>query len=765
MTRVIPALPRSRHDSSMKVTLDPCFEKENLMPTGVSIDPSLPVIEILRLYPQARSILARHGLDTCCGGTHPLRMAAAAHKIALEPILEEIERSIETAADHAGERTEARIDQPASPSSASVSSNPIAAEMSVREIMARWPRTALVFARHGLMGCGGAEGPDEPVGWFAKVHDVEVGRLLAELNDAAKGAKMPMSPAAPVAEPPVIFRPFLKAAFWFTFTGGTTLGVIALIAMALQGKLGTISGAIVQSHGHVQLYGWVALFIMGVAYHVLPRLKGVDLPGTLLPRLSLAAMAAGVIIRGAAQAAEAGSLSRVGYLIGGNLEIVAVLLFVSLTAPLIAAVPSREKFERWLTAGNLFFALATFVQVGAVGALMAFDTLTVPAFIETPFLGLFLIGFVGFWILGISARTLPVFMGLKDTSASGMTFSFIALTLGVPLFGLGEGLFIYSPTPVSRWLLAAGAVIGAAGMLAFPAALKIFRRPEPAGPGMESDRGFEKFIRASYAWLVVSALMLLTISLVQAISGEAVPHAYVGSFRHALTVGFITMMMVGMGSRILPIFSGVALRSAAARDVSYWLILVGCAIRVAFQALSEPLGPAFLKFSGVSGVLELTGIILFAWNVWPALNGARRKTRGDGARITTAGTGESERSASGQDKLPVLSTTSGIQIETPVLTRASVGRTDTPGSGAGADRDMPILPSTSAGALIDARPELLEIFVENGFVQMANPMLRSTVARFVTIERACAMHGVDLDRFLARLRAAAASRASESPTH
>src|SRR5262249_33947632 len=156
------------------------------------------------------------------------------------------------------------------------------------------------------------------------------------------------------------------------------------------------------------------------------------------------------------------------------------------------------------------------------------------------------------------SRTLPVFMGLKDTSAQGMAFSFMTLTVGVPLFGVGEGLFLYSPTAASRWLLAAGAVIAAAGMLAFPAALRIFRRPEPAGAGMESDRGFEKFIRASYAWLVVSALMLLTISLVQSIRGEAVPHAYVGSFRHALTVGFITMIMVGMGSRILPIFSGVA---------------------------------------------------------------------------------------------------------------------------------------------------------------------------------------------------------------
>ncbi len=677
------------------------------MPVEATIDPDLPVIDIVRLHPEARPILARHGLDTCCGGTHPLKMAAAAHKVPLEPLLEEIAQA-----------AEARAAAPPAPASF------ITAEMSVREIMQRWPCTALVFGRHGLMGCGGAEGPDGPVGWFARVHNVDVDVLLRDLGDAARAGRLPVVPVAPAAEPPVIYPPFLKVAFLFTFTGGTTLGVIALILMALRGRLGSISGALIQAHGHVQLYGWVAIFIMGVAYHILPRLKGGDLPGTFLPKLSLAAMTAGVILRGIAQSADLGQASRLLFFLGGNLEVVAVLLFISLCAPLLWERPSRERFERFLTAGNFFFAAATFIQVGAVSALFAMETLAVPAFLETPFLSVFLMGFVAFWILGVSVRTLPVFMGLAEPWRPGLSFAFWTLTFGVPLLSLGQGMFISDPGGAGRFILAAGAALTAAGALVFPVALKVFGPPEPSGPGMESDRGFEKFVRAAYGWLAISALMLGAISFAPLATGEAVPHAYVGAFRHALTVGFVTMMMVGMGSRIIPVFSGIALRSPAMREASFWLILVGCTIRVIFQSLSEPYGPNFLRISGVSGVLELAGMILFAWNIWGTLGRAR------GA---AAGAGE-------------MSASPMIRVRPPA---AGAGRPESDGA-----EDLPILPETSVGALLEARPDLLEVFVENGFTQLANPVLRRTFARYVSIARACRMHGVDCDRLLAQLRAA-----------
>ena len=39
-------------------------------------------------------------------------------------------------------------------------------------------------------------------------------------------------------------------------------------------------------------------------------------------------------------------------------------------------------------------------------------------------------------------------------------------------------------------------------------------------------------------------------------------HAYLGAYRHALTVGFILMMIVGVSSKVVPTLSGVDLRRA-----------------------------------------------------------------------------------------------------------------------------------------------------------------------------------------------------------
>lgn len=48
------------------------------------------VSEIAERSTALREILHRHGLDLCCGGVHPLRMAAQAHGADLAAILSEL---------------------------------------------------------------------------------------------------------------------------------------------------------------------------------------------------------------------------------------------------------------------------------------------------------------------------------------------------------------------------------------------------------------------------------------------------------------------------------------------------------------------------------------------------------------------------------------------------------------------------------------------------------------------------------------------------
>jgi len=49
--------------------------------------------------------------------------------------------------------------------------------MTIRDAVARYPQTAMVFAWHGLGGCGGAAGPLEPIDQFARLHHVDLPNL------------------------------------------------------------------------------------------------------------------------------------------------------------------------------------------------------------------------------------------------------------------------------------------------------------------------------------------------------------------------------------------------------------------------------------------------------------------------------------------------------------------------------------------------------------------------------------------------------------
>src|SRR5205814_2645362 len=72
----------------------------------------------------------------------------------------------------------------------------------------------------------------------------------------------------------------------------------------------------------------------------------------------------------------------------------------------------------------------------------------------------------------------------------------------------------------------------------------------------EPDRSL-KFLRAAYTWLLVSLAMLVLLPVYQrgllpwlAPDSEAVAlgfsHAYYGAVRHAITVGFLSLMIVGV---------------------------------------------------------------------------------------------------------------------------------------------------------------------------------------------------------------------------
>jgi len=221
----------------------------------------------------------------------------------------------------------------------------------------------------------------------------------------------------------------------------------------------------------------------------------------------------------------------------------------------------------------------------------------------------------------------------------------------------------------------------------------------------EQDRGL-KFIRAAYAWFIVAAAMLVftpiyNFGIYMPITGSEVPfsHAFFGAYRHALTVGFIMMMIVGVSSKVVPTLSGVDLKRANSLWPTFVLLNLGNLTRVSFQIATD-FSPLAYRVMGVSGFIEVVGLTLWGYELFANMRAGKR------------------------------------------LEKQSVW--------VNAIRE--ITPKTKVGDVLARYPQSLEIFVHSGFTPLRNPVLRKTMARAITIEQACRREGVDQSELLRELR-------------
>jgi hypothetical protein len=131
---------------------------------------------------------------------------------------------------------------------------------------------------------------------------------------------------------------------------------------------------------------------------------------------------------------------------------------------------------------------------------------------------------------------------------------------------------------------------------------------------------FPVFIRAAYVWLLVAASLCIWAFF----SGD--PSGGIGgASRHALTVGFVSMMIFGVGQRVLPAFSGMKLLfSTRLMFLSMSLATLGCTLRVVSEVLAYPgYVPWAWHCLPVSAVIELIAFSLFALNLF--ITFARRR--------------------------------------------------------------------------------------------------------------------------------------------
>lgn len=574
----------------------------------------------------------------------------------------------------------------------------------IPDVIIRYPQTRAVFDRYGLKGCGGPLGPVEPVFYFARAHGVDEALLLDELRRAAEAPVSIAAPPAPSAADS-IYRRYFLAGIAATLTAGAAWGAWLLWQIGFAGKFTGVSIHHVNAHGHAQIFGWVVLFVMGFALQAFPRMWHVELVRPPLAVLAFAMMLGGLILRTTGMAfAASGPAALPAAMAGGAMETVAVLIFVGLVlATFRRSSAAVEPYVGFVVSALVFMVAMTSMSVWHTWATMTAPTrealLHQVATYQAPLRDLQIHGLALFMILGVSIRMLPALFGAGSAPPRRLwTALFVLWAAVLAETGLFIGWRLTGDRLMAAMLPAAWALLAAGvAMVALPWRLW---RPMP-----DSDRS-GKFVRAAYGWLAVSLAMLLFLPAYQAISGIPFSHAYYGAVRHAVTVGFISLMIMGFAAKVVPTLNGIDTRSLSPLWGPFALVNIGCLLRCSLQIATDFVPGAF-KLVGISGVLEVAGL---AW--WGA----------------------------------------GLAAIMWRGRRAEIGREST------SPAPQRIEEAHLVADVLRWFPQTLDVFDRHGFGLLRNPVARRTIARGVSIARACAFRGVDRRRLLDDLNAAAGLR-------
>jgi len=123
------------------------------------------------------------------------------------------------------------------------------------------------------------------------------------------------------------------------------------------------------------------------------------------------------------------------------------------------------------------------------------------------------------------------------------------------------------------------------------------------------------FMKASLTWLG------LGVTLGAAMAAHPAWLVYRPAHMHMNMLGFVAMMISGVGYHVLPRFSGHPLHSRRLAGVHWVVANLGLATMVAAFGLTPHLGTRATPILAIGGVLSALGAYLFIFNIWRTING------------------------------------------------------------------------------------------------------------------------------------------------
>lgn len=481
-------------------------------------------------------------------------------------------------------------------------------EMTVRQIAADFPASEAVFRRYGEESRGARFGHLEPLTSFARRQRISVESLLEEL---ATATGVPTDNRGQYAER--VHRAFLLSALFITLSLGAGWGAWILWSIGANSNFEAVRSASVIAHGEAQLWGFIALFIMGVSLRtalqgVIRHALGPWICRTLL-LLGLVGVASGfawflIPIR----------LASLGITSAASLLLMSILYWV-LQIALLYPKRSATWARAVLAAG---FWLVTWATVTLYLRWVAGES--GPSAYSDPqrllIIKLAVFGFAMNSIYGFGQILLPGLLRLGSTRGWAIELSHWAHNAGTIVVCLGVALEWYTAAIVfGCGLLVTGAVLFAVGHRGFVGRRRTSQREE------QGHSLLDLYPPLAFFWLIASLLMMTGGWFYESATNTLLPRAYMGAVRHAITVGFMTTLIMGVGQRLLPVLDRRVL--TLPRLILPILVLIGTGnlLRVTSE-LATMATPAAFWIMPYSAFFEWTALLLFTISCSATMYGA-----------------------------------------------------------------------------------------------------------------------------------------------
>ncbi|MBZ0267850.1 NnrS family protein [bacterium] len=407
-----------------------------------------------------------------------------------------------------------------------------------------------------------------------------------------------------------LHRPFVVAALVFTLLLGAAWGAYLLTEIGLETSFQAVPPAHIIAHGTAELWGFVAILIVGIAMRYLASVTARPAPAVAARRFILLALVVGVLA-GFAWSVAPNRLALLGPASGLALLGGAAGYLVSVYRRVSTRLGQVWARFVLVAAAWLFlwagWTLFLYVHAGALGP-AAFGANDRQVVMDLALFGLALGSIYGF-----GRKLLPGFLGVGKLRSGCFEVTFWLHNGG--LLGLFVGRLM-DLTPV----VAVGLCTIGVGAAFYVAGLRGLRGQSAAAKPERGHPFLRRYVQLAFAWLLVSLVGFVVIALLEGPGGMGVPHAIHGAARHALTVGFLVTLILGVGQRLLPILGHTLIAWPGLVVPVFLLIAAGNFLRVASEVATSWWTPAYFVMP-FSAVLELAALTLFAANairtMWP----------------------------------------------------------------------------------------------------------------------------------------------------